>query len=385
MISAYGINCSEASLYIHIPFCKSLCDYCDFYSIAVKDVNEGFIDSFINALINDIKNQINLFGVKKIPSLYIGGGTPSVLGNKIRILLDALKNLPHYTEFTIEANPESITEEFLDICRDYGINRLSLGIQTFHEQSRLAVNRTGDAAVLEDRIDLASQYFPDMLSVDLITGLPYQDRKIVLNDIKRALAFCPSHVSLYSLSVEEGTPLKEKIRHGTVTLPDSDTLDSIWLTGREALLKEGFEHYEVSNFARQKAGYPASQKRCLHNIRYWQMRSWLGAGPAACGTVIDEESSSATRFTYADNVEEYLSKQGTGDSEQITRDTFVRECLLMGFRYIDGPDTVLFKQRFGFTIEDCIGKTLEKWKAKNKMLFLNSFIYDAFSELENVI
>jgi len=378
----------EASLYIHIPFCASLCDYCDFYSVTAKSLNDDYIRSFLSALIIDIKSQIDFFSVKEIPTVYIGGGTPSVLGKSIGVLFDALKTIPFFSpvEFTIEANPESLTEGFLDACMAGGVNRLSLGVQTFHEPSRIAVNRMGDSRVIQKRLALIRQ-FPFALSFDLITGLPCQNEKIILDDIKHVLDFAPAHISLYSLTIEDNTPLEDKIKNKTVNLPDRDLSDSLWLAGRGALLNAGFEHYEISNFARNVHG-----SRCLHNIRYWQMQNWLGAGPSASGTIVNEKEGSAERFTLAPDTDVYIKEILSGQTainnallcnrEEIKKNVFLKENLLMGFRYAGGAESNLFKQRFGVTIEDCIPKTLEKWKEKNKMLFLNQFLSEAFEEID---
>jgi oxygen-independent coproporphyrinogen-3 oxidase len=373
-----------ASLYIHIPFCGSFCDYCDFYSVATKNISEGYIESFITSLIKDINYQIEYFDIDEIPTVYIGGGTPSVLGTKIARLFDALKRIPFFSpkEFTVEANPESITEEFLLLCRQGGVNRLSLGAQTFHEPSRLSVNRKGDALLLEDRLTLATRYFSGGqtgfdLSLDLMTGLPYQDEKIIIEDINRIRAYGPSHISLYSLTVENKTPLEEKIKTKKIILPDGDKADSLWLLGRELLENEGYNHYEVSNFA-------IDGKRSLHNMRYWQMKNWIGAGPSASGTLTDEETAQAKRFTYAQDVGEYIKTPliTSAHCEKIDKNTFLKDTILMGFRCNEGPDKELFKRRFGRTLEEYIPKTLAKWEKKDKMLFLNSFITDAFTEIE---
>ena len=319
--------------------------------------------------------------------MYIGGGTPSVLGEKIRILFDALKSIPFFSpvEFTIEANPESLTENFLDACADAGVNRLSLGVQTFYEPSRSCVKRIGDAELVKKSLALASHFFPDNLSVDLITGLPFQNKKIILDDIKQILDFSPSHISLYSLTVENGTPLEEKIKNKKVFLPDTDTQDCLWLTGKDALLKAGFEHYEVSNFAFKDT--KEVSKRCLHNIRYWQMKSWLGAGPSASATMIDDDKGDAKRFTFLKNNEQRaINKEQLAfefELEEIDRITLLKESILMGYRYIEGPDEQLFKKRFNCTIEDCLMQTLERWKEKDKMLFLNQFLKEAFEEIES--
>ena len=367
------------SLYIHVPFCASFCDYCDFYSLETNGAAGGFIDAFVNAVIADIKRQIELFSVRKLSYVYIGGGTPSVLGRRMGKLLHALNAFKGFSpvEFTVEANPETADEEFLDLCLQGGVNRLSLGVQSFHEPSRRAVNRVGDARMLERRLALCSRYFPGALSADLITGLPYQTEKTVIEDIKRLLALGPVHVSLYSLCVESGTPLAEKVKTKAVVLPGADSADAMWLSGRDALLKEGFCHYEVSNFS-------LDGKRCLHNTGYWQMRGWLGAGPSASGTVIDEEAGTGKRFTFAPDVGGYVKAPSVGAAalEELDRRALMRESLLMGFRCAEGPDGQRFKARFGRSIEECIGQTISRWKGRDTMLFLNSFLSEAFGEIE---
>ena len=373
------MNCS-ASLYIHIPFCNSLCDYCDFFSEKKSKYSENYIDSYLYTIINDIKNQIKFFGINEIPTVYIGGGTPSVLGKKIKILFDFLKTIPDFSpvEFTIEANPESADEEFLEICRKGGINRISLGMQTFFQPSRKAVNRIGDIDLLHERLTLACNYFPDTVSVDLITGLPYQNEKIILDDINHLLSFPVKHISLYSLSVEDNTPLKNKVINKTVILPEKEYADSLWLIGAEAIKKSGFDHYEISNFA-------LNGKRCLHNLRYWQMLNWFACGPSASGTIINEKTCSAKRYTYVDDIDSYIKKPfiSNAECEELNKNVFLKDCLLMGFRCKDGLDSKIFYKRFGITVEECIPVTLELWKNKDKMLFLNQFLSDIFSELDH--
>ena len=169
--------------------------------------------------------------------------------------------------------------------------------------------------------------------------------------------------------------MEEKIKNKTAALPDCDKADCLWLSGRMALLNEGFLHYEVSNFA--KPG-----KHCRHNMRYWQMQSWLGAGPSASGTVFQD--GLAKRFTYTPDIDAYIKKPliHTAVFEGLDRAALVRESLLMGFRCKEGPDPFLFRKRFGCGIEDCIPQTLARWKGKDKMLFLNAFLSQAFLELD---
>ncbi|MDR0456787.1 MAG: radical SAM family heme chaperone HemW [Treponema sp.] len=399
-----------ASLYLHIPFCASLCDYCDFYSIAVNETPYTLIDSFIDALLADIKDQFAFFHVDHVPSVYIGGGTPSALGAECtERLLSGLQALLKHTgkapdEFTIEANPESADEDFLRACVKGGVSRISLGVQTFHEPSRRAVHRAGDGNLLDERLSLASSCFPDAFSVDLITGLPFQTAAVLREDIERILAFRPAHVSLYSLILEPETPLGKQAAlsaavgkaagRAALALPRGDEADHLWITGRDMLEKAGLFQYEVSNFA-------LPHKTCAHNIRYWRMENWLGAGPAASGTIIDDADGSGKRFSYPADINAYLAmpqpRIRSARIEELNQADLMRESLLMGFRYRAGPDPLMFRRRFGCSIEDCIPQTITRWLARGffetaqngnltpsreGLLFLNAFLRDAFAELD---
>jgi len=390
------------SLYIHIPFCASLCDYCDFYSVAVNEQQSTLMDSFIDTVLGDIKYQFDFFHVDHVPTVYIGGGTPSVLGAAriehlfagLRALLEPMKKNP--VEFTIEANPESADEDFLRACVSGGVSRISLGVQTFHEPSRRAVHRAGSGKLLEERLALVKSFFPDAFSVDLITGLPFQTATVVREDIEHVLAFQPAHVSLYSLTLEPETPLGKRVaQSGKAALPCGDEADNLWITGRDMLEKAGLTQYEVSNFA-------LPDKTCAHNIRYWRMENWLGAGPAASGTIIDDTAGTGRRFTYPADINAYLAvpepRIRSACIEELDKANLIRESLLMGFRCRTGPDPLIFKRRFGCNIEDCIPETIARWRGRGffetgedsgslalsceGLLFLNAFLRDAFGEVE---
>jgi len=388
----------KASLYIHIPFCRSRCDYCDFFSTPLDAVEDAsIIDTFIDAVLCDVAEQLGMFDVEHVPTVYIGGGTPSVLGAArmerllagLRALLQPLQGMP--AECTVEANPESIDDGFLRACASGGINRLSLGVQSFHDPARRAVRRLGDSALVAERLALAARYFPGAFSIDLITGLPEQTAATVRADIERALSFRPGHVSLYSLTLEPETPLSERVtRHGAaaLSLPNGDEADSLWIAGRDALEKSGLAQYEVSSFA-------LPHKTCAHNIRYWRMENWLGAGPAASGTIINDETGTGRRFTYPPDIDAYIAAQKPC-IEELDKAVLIRESLLMGFRYRGGPDPFMFKRRFGCGIEDLIPQTISRWRERgffdagqdglapspNGLLFLNAFLRDAFGEIK---
>jgi oxygen-independent coproporphyrinogen-3 oxidase len=214
-----------------------------------------------------------------------------------------------------------------------------------------------------------------------MSGLPEQDEKTLNKDIETACSYVPGHISLYALTLEQGTSLKG--------IPSAETADKLWLAGRDALLKEGYGQYEVSNFARDPSC------RCIHNIRYWQLKNWIGIGPAASGTII-ENNCKGRRIGYAPRIEDFLnavknSKVPPLVIENLDRTTALKETLLMGYRYCEGPDPALFVRRFGKPVEEVIPQTLAKWQDRagngsmpeTIMNFLNPFLLDAFLELDN--
>jgi len=278
---------------------------------------------------------------------------------------------PPPTEVTVEANPESADEAFLTAIREEGVTRLSLGVQTFYSPSRNAVHRAGEVALLPDRLALAAAFFPGAFSVDLMSGLPHQNKSVLLDDIAKVASHKPAHISLYALSGKETAVL------------DRDEADDLWLCGEDALEKAGYSQYEVSNFC-----LPGGE--CKHNIRYWQMWNWLALGPSASGTIIDDESGTGFRFTYPPDADNWLECV----NERLDAPTLIKETFLMGFRYIEGPDEGSFLRRFKRPIAEMIPKTIGAWRnrglfsenkcalTKEGLLFLNRFLMEAFEELD---
>jgi oxygen-independent coproporphyrinogen-3 oxidase len=235
---------------------------------------------------------------------------------------------------------------------------------------------------------MAAGYFPGALSVDLISGLPFQDERALLDDIGAVLGYAPAHVSLYALTLDPGTTL-------SAPLPRGDEADRLWLCGRDALEKAGYGQYEVSNFC-------LDGRESRHNIRYWCMENWLALGPAASATIINNETGSGFRYTIPPDVDRWLGAGGcgfSGDSgyrpliEELDSASLIKETMLMGFRYIEGPDEDLFRRRFTRDIEDCVPKTIAAWRSrglfrkdkcaltKSGMLLLNRFLVEAFDEV----
>jgi oxygen-independent coproporphyrinogen-3 oxidase len=393
------------SIYLHVPFCAGFCDYCDFYSEALEE-NDPRPLRYIERALLDAEILFAEYEIERVPAVYIGGGTPSVLGARgiTRLLKGIGSFLPGKPgEFTVEVNPESADEAFLAACGENGVNRISAGVQTFHERSRRAVHRGGSAALLPRRLALIARLFPGSFSADLLSGLPFQDEAALLRDIETTLSFGPAHVSLYSLTVEDGTALAERtrgaLRRGETGLPSEEDADGLWLAGRDALERAGYAQYEVSNFS-----LPGKESR--HNIRYWRMENWLALGPGASGTLIDDSTGTGRRYTVKAGVDAWLNRRaqngGAGNAtagppvseETLDRLTLMKETLLMGFRFTGGPDEALFRKRFGREIGQIVPRTIAAWRTRGLfredraaltregLLFLNSFLTDAFLEME---
>lgn len=382
----------EASVYLHIPFCSGACDYCDFYSVKARPDDPRF-DPFVNTLLQDVRKSIQLYEIQRVPTLYLGGGTPSLLGaatteRLMKGLIGILPSMPG--EITIEANPESATAEFIAACASSGATRLSLGVQSRDEKARKAVGRIGDAGSIDRVVSDIGRLFPGSLSLDLISGLPFQTAGSLLDDIEFAASSGADHVSLYALTLEPGTPLHSRSEGDPTAVPGSDEADELWLLGRDALEQKGFAQYEVSNFS-----LPGKESR--HNARYWRMQSYIGCGPGAVGTVVDESKGIAVRHSWPADVDRLLGGIRFGHQpvlEEISRKELISECLIMGFRTRSGIDDQLFRARFGVSVDYFVGETVDRWRRKGDaesdrpaltrdgLLRLNPFLVSCLEELD---
>lgn len=381
----------NASLYIHVPYCLKKCDYCDFYSIPTSSDN-GF-SPYIETVIKEIALRKRLFGVDRWSTVYIGGGSPSLLGPiDIRALSEGIRpDLVNAgegaTEWTIEANPEDLSVDWLRVCEDSGINRLSLGLQSLRDPVLAAIGRRGSAASNIAALELAAANWKGRLSVDFIAGLPGLTDGELTDDLRRALEYGPDHVSLYSLTIEDGTPLSKRVLAQSIEMPDEDLAATQWIAGRDYLESNGLLQYEVSNFAR-----PGCESR--HNLTYWTLQSYVGVGPGATGTINRGKES----FRYTDNrdiASWMIDPVANTDDESIGPADTLAEAILMGFRLIRGVDRKAFKDRFDVDLATKIGKTAIKWQKKGLLevsetrmnlnqeglLVLNRFLVDCLEEL----
>ena len=380
-----------SGLYIHIPFCTQKCRYCDFYSITQKADFRPYHPNpqFIERLLQDIRFFKERSAIEAWKTVYIGGGTPSLLHPDDICTLAAgvcEGQKQPVQEFTIEANPEDITADWLAACSEGGINRLSIGVQTF-DNDVLAVNgRRGSKEKTLTALETIKRRWRGELSCDLIAGLTGQTAASLGDDVRRLIDYRIEHLSLYGLCSE-------------APLPDTceDFISELLRENTALLAENGYIRYEVSNFSYQ------DKHRSLHNQIYWNMEPYAGIGPAACGTLIHEDSNgrftAAERFEGSKDIDKWMTaadRLSVYPCEHIDRNTFLEEVLLMGFRLSEGINRAVFARRFGADITAFIGETLTCWEKRRQcrikphrvyltedgMFFLNRFLVDALSELD---
>lgn len=327
-------------IYVHIPFCRTKCDYCDFYSMAGR---EHQMDDYQRALLTQMEQSAGQARQYQISTIYIGGGTPSWYGDKrlaeILLLLRKKFHWGRNVEVTVEVNPDSAEEKGLRRLRRVGVNRLSLGMQSAQDTELAAVGRPHTFAQVKQAVQMARRVGIKNLSLDLIFGLPGQTPESWQDTVEQALALDPEHVSCYGLMVEEDTPLALRVEQG-LSLPDDDQQAELYLWTVRRLREEGYRQYEVSNFAR-----PNCQSR--HNLRYWMGRPYLGFGVAA------HSDFDGCRFATVRNLEDYLKggKTPLAQWEQIPIRERGAEYLMLRLRTTVGIEEWEYRRRFCLNFE----------------------------------
>jgi len=340
------VHLDTVSAYFHIPFCCRKCTYCGFYSETGRD--SQYMRREIIRMLGMFTFFHDAVGFSSIRTVYLGGGTPSVLDRKSLILL--CKGIRALTdtepeEWTIEANPESTDKEFCTILRDLGIGRLSMGIQSFQPELRRSLGRIEPEEGLEARLAKIRGAWDGTLNLDLITGIPGQTVEMAVDDAVRAIRYHPDHLSLYTLSVEPETAMQKDIRMGFCSLPKDEETEDMWFSASDVFTSEGYERYEVSNFA-------GPGKRCLHNIAYWSMRPYTGCGPTAVSTLPSKKGP--VRLTFDTN--HHLHR------EDISPPDFLLDYLIMGLRIIDGIPFSELENVFNTNVFFTLGELITTWK-----------------------
>lgn len=346
-------------LYVHIPFCKQKCRYCDFASYAGC---EHQMDEYVNSLLYEAENQSNRFHHPEVETVFLGGGTPSLLpSDLLHKLLGGLKELFDFSpdaEFTSEANPGTLTKAWLETARKCGVNRLSMGMQAKQTHLLQTLGRIHQYEDVAESVSLARNAGFTNISLDLMFGLPGQTMKDWTDSLEAALSLSPRHLSCYGLIPEENTPLKNDLDTGRLLLPDEDIERSMYDTAIRILSDHGFVQYEISNFA--LPGY-----ECKHNLGYWQQIPYLGLGASASSMCMDTGSAAYTRETNPPLLHEYFAMIQQRDWSRrevlpISHEEAQFETLMLGLRTTKGIDEAAFMRMHGITLAECYGNKLNQ-------------------------
>jgi len=320
----------EIGLYIHIPFCAHKCDYCDFISFAnCTNKIEEYIDKLKEEILEEKLEQY------KITTIYIGGGTPSFVDSNYIVDVLNLIDKTYAKEITIEVNPGTVTKEKLEEYYNEGVNRLSIGLQSTDNEMLKSIGRIHDFEQFQETYNLAREVGFKNINVDLMIGLPNQEVKNIKKDLETIINLKPEHISVYSLILEEGTILENKVSKGGLELPEEIVERKMYWTVKETLEKSGYIHYEVSNFA--KEGFES-----IHNSNCWKQQEYIGVGLAAHSYI------NKKRYSNTENLNKYLdniAKNRTVHEEQNKEDE-QKEFMLLGLRKIEGVDIQKFKNKF---------------------------------------
>lgn len=327
-----------AGIYIHIPFCKQACSYCDFY-FSTHLLNK---QDFLQALYTEIALRSNYLAGQDVETIYFGGGTPSQLEvaelNEIIQRIKENYTIAKSTEITVESNPDNLTTDYLTSLFQIGVNRLSIGIQSFKNEDLQLMNRAHNSAEAQHCVGNARAVGFENISIDLIYGLPNSSFSDWKTNIEKALELNPEHISAYNLTIEKGTPLAHSVAKGRVIIPsDAEVVEQHNLLVHQ-LSKAGFEHYETSNFAR--AGF-----RSKHNSSYWKGVHYLGLGPSAHSF---NETSRSWNVASTKKYVEAISKKGSFFETEVLSDTDrMNEFIMTGLRTVEGINLHHFESNFG--------------------------------------
>jgi putative oxygen-independent coproporphyrinogen III oxidase len=353
------------SIYIHWPFCKSKCPYCDFNSHVVQEID---IDAWLSAYMIEFKRYEYVFVGKYVRSIFFGGGTPSLMPPKIvsELLkyISSIARVDEETEITLEANPTSSESQNFRSFAASGVNRLSIGVQAFDERRLKFLGREHNLKEALSAIELASNVFP-RFSFDLIYATPEQDAQMWEAELKQAMNFAVDHISLYQLTIEKGTQFFSSYVKGEFKLPDSDLADDLYEMTADILSEKKIYPYEISNYS--KIG---SESR--HNMAYWEYRDYLGIGPGAHSRISSGRDVEA--FYMMHNPNNWLKTNLDGKSavqnfEILRKEEILTEILMMGLRLSKGISYDNFQKLFGKDFRSLVRRDKIEFLVKNDLIF----------------
>ncbi|AZR73177.1 hypothetical protein BBF96_07130 [Anoxybacter fermentans] len=343
----------SCGLYIHIPFCLRKCNYCDFISFEYK---KELAEEFLLALFSELSLLSQEYDQTILETIYLGGGTPTCLsGEELARIIEGVKEhfpVKEGAEITCEMNPATGVEKDLKIMREAGINRISIGVQAFDDRILQYLGRVHNLSEALKTYYTVREVGFDNINLDLIFAIPGQTRKDWQDSLEIALKLNPEHLSLYNLKIEENTPFYYDYLNGKLKPVDEDTEYWMYQDAINTLKNAGFEHYEISNFARP--GYASR-----HNLGYWHYKPYLGVGPGAHGFF------GSLRYQNTDDLEEYIScltrnKLPRQEELHLTCKDQMEEFVIMGLRVLEGVSLDEFRKRFGESLLEIYGTQIKK-------------------------
>lgn len=368
----------DIGLYIHIPFCKSKCYYCDFNSYSNKEIIQ---DEYISSLIRELDMRSEIIEKSSIKSVYVGGGTPTYLN--LRAMDRLLERLEEYrgdnVEYTWEANPGTLTDEKLKLLKSGGVNRLSIGLQSCDNKILKYLGRIHTYEDFIENFHKARELGFNNINVDLMFAIEGQTLNNFKSTLQEVISLNPEHISCYGLIIEEGTPFWKMHERGELKDFDEDADREMYYCAKLTLHDAGYRWYEISNFA--KPGY-----ECNHNIIYWKTEDYLGAGTAA-HSLID-----GRRFSNELSPEKYIEKVKSGTlpvvwHEDLTLKERMSEFMFMGLRMMEGISIDEFRERFGVGMLSVYGREIDRLIKKGLLCFKNGrlFLSDFGVDISNQV
>jgi len=375
----------ELGLYIHLPFCISKCPYCDFNSYQLKEDNQ--ISSYISALYQEINAYSQKLKKSNVKTIYLGGGTPTILsGVQIYNIIEFCKDkftIDKDVEITIEANPGTVDGEKIKLLIESGINRLSLGAQSFNNIFLKKLGRIHNVQDIIDSYSLAREVGFNNINIDIMFALPDQITEDLQATLKKAVSLKPDHLSLYNMTIKPGTEYYKEYKRGKLKLPDEDEEFDMYNWAIIFLEDSGFEHYEIANFARP-------HKRSIHNLIYWHNKPYLGIGAGAYSFI------RGYRYMNYENPARYIKEIMSGklpvnNGEKLSLRKRMIETIILGLRTKDGVSYKKFKTRFGVNLNNIFSEQTKKLinlgllqkdnyriKLTNKGIFLANTVFREF-------
>ena len=369
----------KISLYIHIPFCAQKCLYCDFPSFARKDhLRKAYIEALNKEIISLREKHNNL----EINTIFIGGGTPSVLeADELECLLKevAKLNMAKYIEYSMECNPGNLTEEKLEVMKKYGVNRISMGLQAKQDNLLKGLGRIHNYKTFKENFLLAKKVGFNNINVDLMFGLPNQRLNEWEETLREIISLEPAHISAYSLIIEEGTAFYNLYENDKLKLPTEEEERKMYHLAKKILEENGFNQYEISNYAKER-------KECRHNLAYWNMDNWIGVGSASASYI------DGKRIKNISSVEKYINsinekREAVEEIINNSKNDNMEEFMFMGLRKINGIDENEFKKRFSMNINDVYGEILNKYIDEGLLIRDSGriFLSEKGIEISNII